>query len=70
MRLPFAPEIARIVTAFQLDTRLNLVPPVAISLYFDNLYATSDPTVMLPVFSPFTLTEEPFNSLQDAGYHY
>ena len=46
MGLPLAPEIARMVTAFQLDTRLTLLPPVAISLYFDNLYSTHDPTVM------------------------
>ena len=70
MGLPLAPEIARVVTAFQVDTRLNLVPPVAVSLYFNNLYATHDPTVMLPVFSPFNLTEEPFNTLQNAGYHH
>ena len=68
MGLPLAPEIARFVTAYQLDTRFNLVPPVAFSLYFDNLYTTHDPAMMLDVFLPFTLTEEPFNTLKDAGY--
>ena len=58
MGLPLAPEIARMVTAYQLDTRQELDSPVAYSLYFDNLYTTHDPTVMLSVFDPFTLTQE------------
>ena len=53
MGLLLAPEIARVVTAYQLDTRLDLHPPVATTLYFDNLYTTHSPEVMLPVFTPF-----------------
>ena len=66
--LPLASQIARMVTAYQLDTRLELDSPVALSLYFDNLYTTPDPTVMLSVFDPFTLTQEHPNTFQDAGY--
>ena len=69
MGLPLAPEIARVVTAYQLDTRLDLQPPVTLSLYFYNLYTSHPPAVMLDVFLPFILTEEPLNTFQDAGYH-
>ena len=69
MGLPLAPEIARVVTAYQIDTRLAIHPPVALSLYFDNLYTTHNPEMMLDVFLPFTLLPEEHNTLQDAGYH-
>ena len=52
MGLPLAPEIARLVTAYQLD----------------NLYTTFDPTSILHNFAPFIFTPEPMNTLQDAGY--
>ena len=69
MGLPLAPEIARVVTAFQLDIDLQIAPPVALSLYFDNLYTTHPPEDILPVFAPFIFTDEPFNTFQDAAYY-
>ena len=62
MGLLFAPEISRMVTAFQLETRLTLAPPVSLSLNFDNLYTTHDPAIMPSIFDPFTLTEEAQNT--------
>ena len=38
-------------------------------LYFDNLYTSHPLAVMLDVFLPFILTEEPLNTFHDAGYH-
>ena len=55
MGLPLAPQIARLVTAYQIDTRLDIHARVALSLYFDNLYTTHDPEMMLAVIAPFTL---------------
>ena len=55
MGLPLAPEIARLVTAFQLDTRVDIQYPVTLSLYFDNLY-TSHPPQMMNFAQPLPTT--------------
>ena len=52
-----------------LDTRLEIISPIAVSLYFDNFYSTQDPIPILHAFLPYQFTPKKQDTFQDAGYY-